>query len=342
MRSHRIGILGGSGFVGFSLAKHLSSIFDIKILDIKEPKDKSINFVYESCDIRNYEQVTKALTDVDLAIHAAIVQIPLINEHKRLAYEVNFVGTDTVCRVVDEIPNIKGMILTGSWHTIGEKELAGVVDEEFGFRPDKVEDRARLYALSKIAQEVIVRFYDEMSDKIYGIVRTGTVLGEGMHEQTAANIFIAKGLKGESITPYKHSMYRPMLYVDMKDVSRVHEIFARKMLHRGKNKTGNNLPYVVNLYYPDPVTIMELAKIVRDTIMKYTKGKIRPPIRIIDQGIPPLFTKEDKNRIKIDITKAKKILGTESLTSPRKSIEEIVRNKLNRQQGMSAFQLNNI
>lgn len=107
---------------------------------------------------------------MDLVIHTSIVQIPLINEEKRLGYEVNIVGTQNVCRAVEENARIKGMILTGSWHTIGERGLRGIIDEEFGFRPDKVEDRARLYALSKIAQECIVRFYDEMSDKIYGII----------------------------------------------------------------------------------------------------------------------------------------------------------------------------
>jgi len=50
--------------------------------------------------------------------------------------------------------------------------------------------------LAKIAQESIVRFYDEMSEKVFGIVRMGTVLGEGMPEKTAANIFITNGLRG--------------------------------------------------------------------------------------------------------------------------------------------------
>lgn len=57
-----------------------------------------------------------------------------------------------------------------------------------------------------------------MSDKIYGIIRMGTVLGVGMPERPATNIFITRGLRGEPITPYKHSMYRPMLYVDIEDV----------------------------------------------------------------------------------------------------------------------------
>lgn len=59
----------------------------------------------------------------------------------------------------------------------------------------------------------LVRLYDEMSDKIFGVIRMGTVLGEGMPKKSAANIFIDRGLKGETITPYRHSMHRPMLYV---------------------------------------------------------------------------------------------------------------------------------
>lgn len=193
-----IGITGGAGYIGSSLAKHLSRSFHVKILDIKASQKHRFSDAvsFQMCDVRSYEKVKKALEDVDLVIHAAIVQIPLINENKRLGYEVNFVGTQNVCRTVDESLKAKGLILAGSWHAIGERELKGVIDEEFGFRPDKVEDRARLYALAKIAQESVVRFYDEMSEKVFGIIRMGTVLGEGMPEKTAANIFIQNGLRG--------------------------------------------------------------------------------------------------------------------------------------------------
>ncbi|MHA1676316.1 MAG: NAD-dependent epimerase/dehydratase family protein, partial [Candidatus Njordarchaeales archaeon] len=306
---YRIGIVGGSGFIGLSLAKHLSSLFEVKTLDVKEPKDRTLNNAFEFCDVCDYTQVKEKLKDVDLVIHTAIIQIPLINENKRLAYDVNFIGTQNVCRAVDELPNIRGMILAGSWHVIGERELSGIINEEFGYRPDKVEDRARLYALSKIGQEAIARFYNKMSDKIYGIIRMGTVLGEGMPEKTAANIFITRGLRGESITPYKHSMYRPMLYVDIEDIVKAYEIFAKKILNGEIEKTENSLSYIVNVYYPEPITILELAEFVRDAIVKYTHGKIVPSTEIVDQGKPMLFTKEDKYRIKVDITKAKKLLG---------------------------------
>jgi UDP-glucose 4-epimerase len=322
----KIAIVGGAGFVGKSLARHLSKKFQVKILDVKPiPEDLKGFVTHVHCDVRNYREIANGLNGVSLVIHAAIVQIPLINENKSLGYHVNVIGTQNVCKAIEENPNVKGMILAGSWHTVGERELKGIIDEEFGFRPDKVEDRARLYALSKIAQESIVRFYDEMSDKIYGIIRMGTVLGEEMPEKTAANIFIEKGLKGEALTPYKHSMHRPMLYANISDICRAFEAYAEKILNNKIDKSGNSLAHIVNVYYLKPVTILELAEIVRESIVECTGGKVRPKIEIVDSGIPPLFMEEDKNWIKVDISKAKRLLGLEKLKSPRESVREIVK-----------------
>lgn len=326
---HKIGIINGAGFIGWSLAKHLSRFFEVKVLDLKQPREKVMEKIkYAFCDIRSYDYVKKCLEDVDLVIHAAIIQIPLINEAKKLGYEVNILGTQNVCKVVDENSRIKGMILASSWHTIGEIGLKGVIDEEFGFRLDKVEERARLYALSKIAQECIVRFYDEMSEKIFAIIRMGTVLGYDMPEKTAANIFIERALKGEPITPYKHSMYRLMLYVDIEDVCQAYEKFLIKILNGEVEKRGNSLAHIINIYYPNPITILELAQIVQRTVIKLTNGAIQPKIEIIDTGQKPLFRKYDKNRIKVNIKKTIEFLGLNKLKSPEQSIEEIVKKKI--------------
>lgn len=328
MEKHRIGIVGGAGFVGFSLAKHLSSAFDVKVLDVKKPVRKIDGLTFKPCDIRKFAEVVRALADVDLVIHTAIVQIPLINENKRLAYEVNVLGTANICKAVEECPRVKGMILSGTWHTIGEKELSGVVDEEFGFRPDKVEDRARLYVLSKMAQEAIVRFYSEMSDKSYAVIRMGTVLGVDMPEMTAAKIFISRGLRGESITPYKSSMYRPMLYVDIDDVCAAYDKFIGRIINNEFKKDDSTSQRIVNVYYPRAITIVELAEIVRDTIIKYRGAKVEPRIEIVDQGKPLLFSEEDRDRIKVDVSRAKRLLGLEKPTSPSESIEKIIKSLL--------------
>jgi UDP-glucose 4-epimerase len=323
----KVGIVGGCGFLGNDLAMFLRESFNVKALDKRKPMHDLEGVEYEYCDITRYDDVRDALKDVDLVIHAAIVQIPEINENPRLGYETNVTGTKNICEVIDANRTTRGMIVPGSWHTIGEKDLAGRIDEEFGFRPDKVEDRARLYALSKICQESIVRLHDEVSEKIFGIIRIGTLLGKNMSEKTAANIFIENGLRGEPITPFKHTMHRPMLYVDISDVCRAFEKFAIAILDGKIEKGRHSLAHIFNVYYPDPVTILELAHIVKETIIELVPGA-RPEIRVVETGQEPMFRPDDKIRIRPDITKAVSCLGLTRLKSPRESIREIVRNRV--------------
>jgi len=331
MKKPIIGIIGGSGYIGSRIANRLSKRYAVRVLDKRScPLDVvDGNVQYQPCDITNYEEIRKSLEGVDAVIHTAIVQIPLINDNKKLGYKVNIIGTENACKAASEIPSVKGFILAGSWHVLGEKGLKGIISEDFGFRPDKVEDRAYLYVLSKIAQEVVVRFYNQMMpNTVFGIIRLGTVLGEGMPEKTAANIFISKGLKGESITPYKHTMYRPMLYLDINDACRAFEAYIDKILRGEICKSDEGTSNIVNLCWPTPITILELAKFVQEEIEKLTEGRIRPKIEIVDQKMPILHDVEDAKKLRIDISKAGELLGLKKLINPRLSIAKIISDRL--------------
>lgn len=326
-----VGVVGGSGYIGSAIANHLSNTFKVKVIDKVPPSSRLQSKVgYEECNILKPKEVDRALSGLDLVIHTAIVQIPLIVENKKLGYGVNFLGTQNLCRAIAQSSSIKGMILSGTWHVFGERELSGVIDEAFGFRPDKIESRARLYALSKIAQEVIVRYYDEMSKKTFGVIRMATVLGVGMPEKTAANIFISKGLAGEAITPFKHSMYRPMLYVDIMDVCKAFRVYAMKILSGQIPKGENSLAHVVNLCWPKPMTIFDLAHLVRNTIIGITNGSIKPEIEVVDRKQPVLYQAGDKQKVKVDIGKIQQLLDIKKLKDPRESIERIVMSEYKR------------
>lgn len=324
---HEIAIVGGSGFIGLTLANWLSKRFDVRIVDKRRPGKTQLD--YTECDIRSYDDVRTALDGADLVINTAIVQIPQINEDKRFGYEVNVIGTQNVCEAVRNSSSLRGLLLTGTWHTIGERQLNGIIDESFGFRPDMVEDRARIYALSKIVQESIVRLYDEASsDKTYGIIRIGTVLGSDMPEKTAARIFIEQALKGGKLTPYEHSMHRPMLYVDVHDVCRAFESYASMILKGSVAKTENSLAKIVNVYYPEPTTILELAETVKNTVIAMTGGQTKPEVEVVRTGKTLLFRPEDKSMIRIDVSRVNDFLGIDKLASPEEAIRSIIQCRL--------------
>jgi len=149
----------------------------------------------------------------------------------------------------------------------------------------------------------------------------------------SANIFIERGLKCESLTPFRHSMYRPMLYVDVRDVARAFRVYAEKILDGEVNKDGGSLRRVLNLFYPEPFTVLEIAEMVRDVIREVTGGALEPRIEVVDQGLPSLFGPEDKYRFRVDVSRTLGFLGLGRLISPRESIEYIVRRRLGKETG---------
>ena len=328
MRSYDVAIVG-AGFVGSSLATHLSRDYEVVTFDVKSapPLLKGLDAEHRPCDITRFDEVRDKLGTPTVVIHTAIIQIPAINEFRESAFAVNVLGTQNVCRVVKETPETAGLILTGSWHVFGEREYGGVIDVSFGYRPDKVEDRAKLYVVSKMLQEGIVRFYDDMlSEKEFNILRLGTVLGEHMPEKAAANIFIANGLKGEPITPYKHSMHRPMLYVAIEDVCKAFHSRVEKIVDGEPGKEAS-ARHVFNLFYPEPITILELAELIREAVILHTDGRITPAIKVVDKDLPILFGPENKHSMRTDVSDLNRLLNVSTMRSPKEAIFEIVKGR---------------
>lgn len=319
----------GSGFVGSSLARFLQTSFSVKTFDVLPQSSvlEDVKIPHELVDITNFDSLKK-IGNPKVIIHSAIIQIPKINEDKNLGYNVNVKGTQNICELVDSNNSIKGMILISSWHTYGEQELKGTLSEDIGYRPDMVEDRARLYALSKTIQECLVRFYDEKTDdKIFGALKIGTVLGEGMPKGTAANLFIEKAISGEKLTPYKHSMNRPMLYVSITDICRAITNFANLIIEQ-KKSSNNSIDHVMNIAYPHPISVLDLANIISNSVNSFTNGKIKPEISIVDQGIDEIGDSTDKDNIELDVSKIQKILKLEKLTTPDEQINLLIKKKL--------------
>jgi len=147
-----------------------------------------------------------------------------------------------------------------------------------------------------------------------------------MPEKTAANIFITEGLKGGIITPFKHSMYRPMLYVDIDDVCKGFEIFAKNILNDRIGKKTESLAHIVNLMWPRSMTILDLARVVRETIIVESQDQIKPEIEVVDKKRPTLYSSNNEI-ITVDCEQTKRFFELNKLTSPQESIARIVRQR---------------
>jgi hypothetical protein len=79
-----------------------------------------------------------------------------------------------------------------------------------------------------MAQESMFVFYDVIDKKNLWHNSNGYSSWNDMPEKTAANIFITNGLSGRPLTPYKHSLYRPMLTWTSRTYANVMSYTARK------------------------------------------------------------------------------------------------------------------
>ena len=313
----KVGIIGGSGFVGSHIAEYLANKgHDIIVYDINEPRETSrLKFIKKDITKDNLSE----LEENDFLIHTAIIQIPLINENPELGYKVNILGLQRVLEIVKKSEKIKGIILTSTWHVYGER-IKGEIREDYGYHPDKVDERAKLYAYTKIGQEILMRTFSKLApEKEFIILRIGTVLGRGMPEKTAASIFIRNALSGKPITPYKHSMYRPMFYVSIDDICKVVDRIISFAIG------GKKLKYkIFNVFYPEPITILQLAELVKEAVIKITDGKIIPEIKVIDKGVEMQFTEEAPKSVKGNIERLKEELGIKELSKPSEMIFKLV------------------
>ena len=325
-------VIVGCGFIGSSLAKFFSEKLKVTTIDvIPQPESlKDYGISHKIVDITNNEFLKKEIGTPKVIIHTAIIQIPNITEEKKLGYDVNVLGTQNLCEIVSSTPEILGLILISSWHTYGERELHGIIKEDNGYHPDNVEDRSKLYALSKTIQECIVRYFDEKENgKTFGAIKIGTALGENMPKGTAANIFIKKALSGEPITPFKHSMNRPMFYVSVNDVCKTMEKFVSYIVSKNP-QSANSIDHIMNLAYPDPISILDLAYAVQNSVQTLSNGKINPEVSIIDKSIPETGDPDDKNNIHLDISKIKNYFEINSLEKPEDIIHELIKYRMSK------------
>ena len=154
-------ITGGAGFIGSHIAEELINKGEVVVFDNLSVGKRE--FVPDGCsfikgDIRNKEEISKAMKDADVVFHdAAFVSIRGSFEKIREVLESNFLGTLNVFESAKD-SNVEKIIFASSMDVYGEPQHLPV-DEGHPLNTKSI------YGLSKITGEMLCKTFEEK----YGI-----------------------------------------------------------------------------------------------------------------------------------------------------------------------------
>ncbi len=158
----RVLITGGSGKLGKFVVEELRKENSIKVLDLREPAQKDIEFI--KADIRKLKEVEAAVKGMEAVVHLAAIPHPLSDPPERIM-ETNVMGTFNLLEVALH-SGAKRFIFASSDSTLGfvfgEKYPSPdyiPIDEQHPLRPQDS------YGLSKLIGEEICKAYTRQ----YGI-----------------------------------------------------------------------------------------------------------------------------------------------------------------------------
>jgi nucleoside-diphosphate-sugar epimerase len=167
-------ITGGSGLIGGFIIRDLRENYDLKVFDIKQPKDRDIEFIQG--DLRNLGKLKETTKDVDCIIHLAAYSrersIPSYPE----GWEVNCTSTfnvfeSAVLNRVEKVIFASSICAAGviTWTSSDHSINYFPIDEQ---HPCKPQD---LYGTSKLIGENLAWMYAKRSETIFIGLRMATV-----------------------------------------------------------------------------------------------------------------------------------------------------------------------
>jgi UDP-glucose 4-epimerase len=283
----RIGITGGSGFIGSCVADRMTTAgWDVIVLDQHRPQRSDL--AYRHIDVLDLAELVQATRDLDAVFHlAGMSDASDALARPVSAVQVNVAGTANVFEA-SRRNDVRRTVLAGTAWVYAGAHGDAPIDEEAPFH---LPSAGHIYTSSKITEELIAHNYCELYGTPFTILRYGDVYGPGMSENFVIPRFVRQALEGKTNTVNGDgSQFRNYVYVD--DLAGGHLAAL----------SGDAENEVFNLKGPEPITIRRIAEEVR--------GLLGAPFTVDGGSLTP---GDYEGRV-ISGEKAKRVLGWEAET----------------------------
>jgi len=272
----KILVTGGAGYIGSVLVRLLlNKGYNVRVLDNLMFGGDSLvellnneNFEFIKGDIRNKEDVKKAMKNIDFVAHlAAIVGDPACAKEPQLAKEVNLEGSKLVYNIANE-NGVEKFVFASTCSNYGKMEDSdNYVDETSELRP------VSLYAETKVEFERFLLSQDKNNFTKPTCLRFSTVYGLSprVRFDLTVNEFTKELVLGRELTVFGEQFWRPYCHViDL----------ARSVISviESDNRTDFNVYNVgdTSENYQKQMIVEEILKQIPDAKVKYVKKNEDP------------------------------------------------------------------
>lgn len=159
----KILLTGAFGNVGLSTLKELiEKDYNVRVFEVYNKRNKKIAKKFKDKieiiwgDLRNKEDVKKAVQSQDVIIHLAAIIPPLADANPRLAESVNIGGTKNILDAMKSLNQKSKLLFTSSVAVYGDRRYNPMIEVTDAMAPSKGD----YYAITKISAEKLIKESD--------------------------------------------------------------------------------------------------------------------------------------------------------------------------------------